>query len=111
MEKAKKEVEEAVKNFKASDEYSDRMMVEYANGFELLQKYLIKHHPDLNFALLDIEEIEKEMVATEAALVSAVAIVRLNFINHLVGFIPYQICLYLAISNPVFRWESCKGSE
>ena len=30
--------------------------------------------------------------------------VRLNLINHLVGFIPCQI------SNPVFRWESCKGS-
>ena len=47
----------------------------------------------------------------KAVLVSVVAVVRLNFINHLVGFIPYQICLYLAISNPVFRWESCKGSE
>ena len=73
LEKVKKEVEEAIKNFKAFGEYSDRMMVEYADGFELLQKYLVKHHPDLNFALLDIEEIEKKMVATEAALVSAVA--------------------------------------
>nr|POF06480.1 hypothetical protein CFP56_27892 [Quercus suber] len=33
LEKAKKEVEEAVKNFKAFDEYSDKMMVEYADGF------------------------------------------------------------------------------
>ena len=71
LEKVKKEVEEVVKNFKASGEYLDRMMVEYADGFELLQKYLVKHHPDLNFALLDIE---KEMVTTEAALVSAVAV-------------------------------------
>lgn len=36
LEKAKKEVEEAVKNFKASDEYSDRIMVEYTDRFELL---------------------------------------------------------------------------
>ena len=73
MEKVKKKVEEALKNFKVFDKYSDRMMVEYVDGFEILQKYLIKHHPDLNFASLDIKEIEKEMVATEAALVSTVA--------------------------------------
>ena len=36
--------------------------------------------------------------------------VRLNLINYLIGFIPCQICFNLAISNPVFRWESCKGS-
>ena len=48
--------------------------MEYVDGFELLQKYLIKHHPDLNFASLDIKEIEKEMVATEAMPVSAVAV-------------------------------------
>ena len=74
MEKVKKEVEEAIKNFKAFGEYSDKMMVEYANGFELLQKYLVKHHPDLNFASLEIEEIEKKMVATKAVLVNAVAV-------------------------------------
>lgn len=61
LEKAKKEVEEAVKNFKAFAEYSDRMMVEYADGFELLQKYLVKHHLDLNFAM-------------EATLISAVTV-------------------------------------
>ena len=73
MEKVKKEVEEAIKNFKTSGEYSDRIMVEYADGFELLQKYLDKHHLDLNFASLEIEEIEKKMVAMEAALVSTIA--------------------------------------
>lgn len=61
MAKAKKEVEDAVKNFKVSDEYSDKLMMEYVDGFELLQKYLVKHHPDLNFSSLDIEEVEKEM--------------------------------------------------
>lgn len=62
----KKEVEETVKNFKAFEEYSDRLMIEYADGFELLQNYVIKHHPDLNFSSLDIEEIEKEMLTVEA---------------------------------------------
>ena len=36
--------------------------------------------------------------------------VRLNLINHLVGFIMCQFDYNLAISNPMFRWESCKGS-
>ena len=64
LAKAKKEVEDAVKNFKASDEYSDKLMMEYANGFEPLQKYLVKCYPDLNFSLLDIEEVEKEMLTS-----------------------------------------------
>ena len=36
--------------------------------------------------------------------------VRLNLINHLVGFIPCQFACNLTISNPAFRWESCKGN-
>lgn len=50
VKKVKKEVEEAITNFKASKEYSDRLMVEYADGFELPQKYFVKHHPNLNFS-------------------------------------------------------------
>lgn len=69
----KKEVEEAVKNFKVSKEYSDRLMVEYADGFKLLRKYVIKHHPDLNFSSLDIEEVENEMLASEAEPVNVAA--------------------------------------
>ena len=36
LAKAKKEVENTVKNFKASDEYSDKLMMENVDGFELL---------------------------------------------------------------------------
>ena len=36
--------------------------------------------------------------------------VRLNLINHLVGFIPCQFTCNTAINNPVFRWDSCKSS-
>ena len=36
--------------------------------------------------------------------------VRLNLINHLVGFILYQFACNSALRNLVFRWESCKGS-
>ena len=37
-------------------------------------------------------------------------IVRLNLINHFVGFILYQFACNSALRNTVFRWESCKGS-
>ena len=36
--------------------------------------------------------------------------VRLNLINHFVGFIPYQFAYKSAFRNPMFRWESCKGN-
>ena len=38
LEKEKKEVEEAIRNFKVSDEYSDKLVVEYVDGFELFLK-------------------------------------------------------------------------
>ena len=37
-------------------------------------------------------------------------ILRLNLINHSVGFISCQFACNSALSNPVFRWKSCKGS-
>ena len=36
--------------------------------------------------------------------------VRLNLINHFVGFISCQFACNSTLRNPVFRWESCKGS-
>ena len=36
--------------------------------------------------------------------------IRLNLINHFVGFIPCQFTCNSAFRYPVFRWESCKGS-
>ena len=39
-----------------------------------------------------------------------VMVVRLNLINHFVDFIPYQFACNSAFRNPIFRWESCKGS-
>lgn len=31
-------------------------------GFELFCKYMAKHHPDLDFSTLDMEEVEKEIL-------------------------------------------------
>ena len=36
--------------------------------------------------------------------------VRLNLINHFVGFILCQFACNSAFRNPVFRWDSCEGS-
>nr|POE48539.1 hypothetical protein CFP56_68276 [Quercus suber] len=38
---------EVVEKFKASDEYSDKICDYYVEGFDLLRKYLVKHHPKL----------------------------------------------------------------
>ena len=53
---------EAVKTFKASDGFSDKLCEYHADGFELFRKYLAKHHPELDFSQLDMEEVEKEML-------------------------------------------------
>ena len=37
-------------------------------------------------------------------------ILRLNLINHYIGFISCQFACNSALSNPVLRWKSCKGS-
>ena len=39
-----------------------------------------------------------------------VEFVRLILINHFVGFIPCQFACNSTFRNPVFRWETCKGS-
>ena len=54
---------EAVEKFKVSDEYSDKLCDYYVEGFELFRKYLAKHHPDLDFSKLDMEAVEKEILA------------------------------------------------
>ena len=36
--------------------------------------------------------------------------VRLNLINHFIGFILCQFAYNSTFRNPVFWWESCKGS-
>ena len=43
-------------------------------------------------------------------MVAIFQIVRLNLINHFVGFIPCQFACNSALRNPVFRWETCKSS-
>ena len=67
IDKALKKVEkaglESVEKFKASDEFSNKLCDYYVDGFELFRKYLAKHHPKMDFFKLDMEEVEKEILA------------------------------------------------
>ena len=55
--------EKAVEKFKKSNTYSDKLCDYYVEGFELFRKYMAKHHPSLDFSTLDMEAVEKEILA------------------------------------------------
>nr|POF19809.1 hypothetical protein CFP56_24805 [Quercus suber] len=52
-----------VKEFKDSNEYSDELCGYYVEGFELLRKWMAKHHPDLDLFGLAMDDVEKELMA------------------------------------------------
>nr|POE67365.1 hypothetical protein CFP56_60028 [Quercus suber] len=52
-----------VEEFKDSDEYSDELCGYYVEGFDLLRKWMAKHHPDLDLSGLVMDEVEKELLA------------------------------------------------
>lgn len=54
---------EAVEKFKKFDAYSNKLCDYYVEGFELFLKYMAKHHPSLDFYTLDMEAVEKEIMA------------------------------------------------
>nr|POE69885.1 hypothetical protein CFP56_38093 [Quercus suber] len=53
----------AVEKFKKSDEHSDKLCDYYMEGFGLFRKYMAKHQPNLDFSTLDMEEVEREILA------------------------------------------------
>ena len=58
---------EAVEKFKASDEFLNKLCDYYMDGFELFRKYMVKHHPEIDFSQLDMEEVEKEVLADHSS--------------------------------------------
>ena len=50
------------KDFKDSDEYSDELCGYYVEGFDLLRKWMAKHHPDLDLSGLVMDDVEKELL-------------------------------------------------
>nr|POF22558.1 hypothetical protein CFP56_40555 [Quercus suber] len=70
LKKVEKAGLEAVEKFKALDEFLDKFCDYYVDDFELFHKYLAKHHLEMDFSKLDMEEVEKEILVdhpTEAA--------------------------------------------
>ena len=53
----------AVKEFKDSDEYSDELCGYYVGGFDLLKKWMAKHHPHLDLSSLVMGDVEKELLS------------------------------------------------
>ena len=52
----------AMKDFKDSNEYSDELCRYYVGGFDLLRKWMAKHHPDLDLFGLVMDDVEKELL-------------------------------------------------
>ena len=65
-EKIKTIAAKAIKAFQWTEEYNTMLFSWYFKGFELLRWYFIKHPTGVDLENLDLEEVDKEMVADEA---------------------------------------------
>ena len=52
-----------MKDFKDSDVYSDELCGYYVEGFDLLRKWMAKHHPNLDLSGLVMDEVKKKLLA------------------------------------------------
>ena len=66
-QKMKVAVAKAVTVFQTTEEYNTILFQWYFKGFELLQRYLVKHGPGVNLDDLDFEAVDKEIEEDEAA--------------------------------------------
>ena len=66
-ERAKGLAAKAIEGFQQTDEYNTVLFNWYFKGFELLRRYFIKHPSRVELEKLDVEEVDKEMAADEAA--------------------------------------------
>ena len=55
-----------IQDFKDSDKYFDELCKYYVEGFDLLVKWMAKHHPSLDLSGLAMDDIEKELMSSEA---------------------------------------------
>ena len=53
----------AVKEFKDSNKYSDELCRYYMEGFDILKKWMAKHHPDLDLSGLVMDDVENEHIS------------------------------------------------
>ena len=54
-----------VQDFKDSDKYSNELCKYYMEGFDLLVKWMAKHHPDLDLSGLAVDDVEKELLSAK----------------------------------------------
>ena len=66
-ERTKRIAAKAIKDFQQTEEYNTVLFSWYFKGFKLLRKYFMKHHFGVDLEKLDLEEVDKEMAADEAA--------------------------------------------
>ena len=55
-----------IRDFKDSDEYFDELCKYYVEGFDLLVKWMAKHHPGLDLSSLAMDNVEKVLLSAEA---------------------------------------------
>ena len=61
------EREKVISKFLESNRFSDMQFEQYFKGFELLRRWMMKHHSHVaNFANMDFEAIDIEILADEA---------------------------------------------
>ena len=60
-----------IQDFKDSDEYSNELCKYYVEGFDLLVKWMAKHHPSLDLSDLAMDDIEKELMSDHPSEVAA----------------------------------------
>ena len=66
-EKLKTIAARSVEAFQQTEEYSTLLFSWYFKGFELLRRYLVKHPIGVDLPSLDLEVVDQEMAADEAA--------------------------------------------
>ena len=57
----------SIEAFQMIDEYNTVLFNWYFKGFKLLRKYLVKHPSGVDLGKLDLEEVDQEIAADEAA--------------------------------------------
>ena len=79
-----------VQDFKDSDEYFDELCKYYVKGFDLLMKWMEKHHPGLDLSGLAVDNVEKELMSSEATMENVVEEAIEVVIGDKMGFCPLQ---------------------
>ena len=79
-----------VQDFKDSDEYFDELCKYYVKGFDLLMKWMEKHHPSLDLSGLAVDNVEKELMSSEATMENVVEEAIEVVIGDKMGFCPFQ---------------------